>query len=149
MRGVRTHVSDPKSNNTCTTTLKNILDTLWSTPSWPRILIRRAQLFRSFFKFPTNTRQSLSPAAKTRPRYLNKVTSSIGIQYAWKALYLLSHISSSDSFQRLLSAPLAQWVVAWYLLLSSHQGTIMFHWGHYGWGRFPYSNMMRVYETCQ
>ena len=53
VRGVSTHVSDPKINTACTTILNNIPDTLGSAPSRPSILVSGAQLFRAFFKFPT------------------------------------------------------------------------------------------------
>ena len=79
MRGVRTHVSDLKRNTVCTTALRKILDTLRLDPYRPRILFICAQIFRAFFKFPTTSGQSQSPVVKTCPKYLNKVTVSIGL----------------------------------------------------------------------
>ena len=74
MWGVSTHVSDLKSNTSCTTALKNIPDTLGLAPSHPMILDRLAQLFRAFFKLPTTPGQFSSPAVKTGPKYLKEMT---------------------------------------------------------------------------
>ena len=78
MQGVRTHISDPKSNTPWTTAFKNNPDILSYDPSRPRILVIHAQLFQDFLKLPTTSGQSLSPAIITRPSYLNKVTISNG-----------------------------------------------------------------------
>ena len=53
MRGVSTHIYNPKSNTACTTALKNIPDTLRWAPSCHMILVSRAHLFRVFSKFTT------------------------------------------------------------------------------------------------
>ena len=76
MRGVRTHVSHPKSNTAWTIASKKNPDTLGSAPYQPRILVIRNQLFRAFLKFPTTAVQFFSPDVMTRPRYLNEVTVS-------------------------------------------------------------------------
>ena len=62
MQGVRTHVSDPKINTACTTALNNTPDTLGSVLYRPMILVRRAQLFHAFLKFPTTAGQLSHPA---------------------------------------------------------------------------------------
>ena len=79
MRGVITHVSDLNISTACTTALKNIPETLGMSPSHPRIIYRRTQIFRDFMMFPATDGQSSSSAIKTRPRYLKGVTVSIGL----------------------------------------------------------------------
>ena len=146
MRGVITHVSDPKINTACTNALKNIPDTLGLAPSCTRILVSRAQLFHAFFKFPATARKFSSPSVKTRPNYLNKVTISSCLPCAWKDLSTISRISSSSIRRRFLSAPLAHWEVERCRLFSACHGTIMLRRGHRGWGRFPSSNIIMVYR---
>ena len=79
MWGVRTHVSDPQSNTACTTALENTPYILGLYPSCPSILVSRAQLFRTFFKFPTTAGQFSSTTVNTRPNYSNKVNISSGL----------------------------------------------------------------------
>ena len=148
MRGVRTHVSDPKSNTDCNMDLKNIPDILKYAPSWSRILVIRAQLFQVFLKMPTTTSQLSSPAFMKRPRYLKKVTVYSGSPYAFNSLSLLSHNYSSARRWRFLSTPLAHCAESRYIPISACQGTNMLRQGHHGWERFLSSNMMTVYSTC-
>ena len=57
MQGVRTHISDTKSNTPWTTAFKNNPDILSYDPSRPRILVIHAQLFQDFLKLPTTSGQ--------------------------------------------------------------------------------------------
>ena len=76
--GVRTHVSAPKSNTTCTTALKNDLETFGSALYQLRILVIHIQLFLEFIRLPATSVQSSLPAVRNLPRYLNNVTVSNG-----------------------------------------------------------------------
>ena len=58
---------------------KKIPETLVMTPSCPRILLSRSQLFCAFLRFSTTSGQSTSAASKTRCRYLKEVTVLSGL----------------------------------------------------------------------
>ena len=78
MRGVTTHVSDPKSNTACTTALKKNLDTHGSAPFLLTIIVILFHIALTRDKFLTTSIQS-SPAAKiTLTSYQKGVTISRG-----------------------------------------------------------------------
>ena len=79
MKGFINHAYDPKRSTNCTTSLKNIPDTLGFTPSLPNILNNRAQLFLSFRRFTTTAFQSSYDDVIIRTRYLNEVTKFSGL----------------------------------------------------------------------
>ena len=72
------HISDLYISTTCTTTFKNIPDTLGMATSLISILVRWAQPFRAFQSFPTTNGQFLSDAAMILPKYLMIFPVSIG-----------------------------------------------------------------------
>ena len=57
MRGVVTHIPNPKRSTACTTDLKAIPDTLGLSPSLPKIIDNRTYLFLTLYRFPTNSGQ--------------------------------------------------------------------------------------------
>ena len=78
VRGVRTHISDPKKQHCLDDHLKIQSKYPRFFPSQPRILVIRVQLFRFFLRLLATAGQLLSPAVRTRPIYLNKMTVSRG-----------------------------------------------------------------------
>ena len=95
MCGVITHVSTPKISTACTTALENIPNALGLTPSLRYIINRRAHLLLTFRIFPTTASQLLYKSVMICPKYFNDVTVSIRLLQAWKALAVLSLISSA------------------------------------------------------
>ena len=78
IRGVRTHVSAPKSNTACTTALENIPKTFGSAPYRIKILVILTQFFLALLRLHTNAGQLSPPAVKTLNRYLKYITVSNG-----------------------------------------------------------------------
>ena len=97
----------------------------------------------------TTAGQSSSPAVITCPRYLNAITFYNSSPKASKFLSVLSLNSTSANRRLFCSAPLAQYAVAGCLPFSVLQGTIMLHWGHRGWRRFPSSKMTMMSRKCR
>ena len=78
IRGVRTHVSAPKSNTACTNALNNNPETFGSAPYRLRIFVICTQLFLALLRLPATAGQSSPPVVSTLPRYLNDITVSNG-----------------------------------------------------------------------
>ena len=74
MRGVTTHVSDPKISTACTTALKKKLKTRGADPYLLRTRDIFLQIFLARENFFTVADQSSFAAHITRPRYLKEVT---------------------------------------------------------------------------
>ena len=148
IRGVRTHVSDPKRNTACMSILNKYPKNFGYAPFLIKILIIRTQMFLDFRRVPVTSGQFVYPAIITLPRYLNDVMVSNGSPYSRKHLSKLSCRSSSTRRLRFLSAPLAHWEVARCLLFRENQGIRMFQWGHRGWGMLPSSKLTTVSRTC-
>ena len=64
MKGVITHVSNPKISTEYTIALKNIHKTCRLSLSCPSILYNPTQLFIAFLRFPTTAGQSSSESVK-------------------------------------------------------------------------------------
>ena len=79
MRGVITHVYSPKISSACTTSLKNILNTLEFAPFLPKIIDRCAQLLLAFHRFTTTYIQSSYDDVMIRPSYLKDITNYSGL----------------------------------------------------------------------
>ena len=137
VRGVISHVSDPKKITACTPPLNNIPYTIGFSPSLPKILDKRSQLFLAFRRSPSTASQLSSDSVIIQPSYLKDITQFSGLLKAWKALAMLVIIYSAIRRCRFRSAPLPHWsVVVWKPFRSFH-GTRISQRGHCVWVGFP------------
>ena len=111
MRGVITHISDPKRKTSCITAFNKVPDTHVIDPSRPKILVSQAQFFCVFRKFLTTTVQSLSDAVIIMPRYFNDGTKLSERPYDLKSLSVISCISSTAILCYFRSTPFVRYVV--------------------------------------
>ena len=132
MRGVITHISDPKISTAFTTALKNIPDTLRFAPSLHNIIDNLTHLFLTLCRLPTKSGQASSNDLMIRPRYFNAVIEFSDILWAWKALVVLDPISSAISQCHFRFDPLAHWTVVVCCPLRESHGTIISQRGHIG-----------------
>ena len=80
--GIRTHVSEPKSNTACTTAVKKCSNTFGYASYRLKILDIRTQIFLDFCKLSDTSSQFSPPAFNTLPRYLKDITVSNSSPYA-------------------------------------------------------------------
>ena len=149
MQGVTTQVSAPKSITYWTKDLKKNSDTCGATPSLLRIRIILCHTTRAIARFLTTTVQSSSATEITRPKYLKEVTISRGRPYALKVLDVTALSFSATRRHLFCCATFFHCARRRCILFRARHGTSMSHRGHHGWGRFHFSKITTVSQTCR
>ena len=143
----RTHVSDSNRITACTTSTYNLPAIILSASSLNNIFYICPHYPRALQRFHSTAGQSSSVDDSPPPKYRNEETVVSDVPYAEKTRSICSSISSTTNLCRFLSVPHRHITEVGCVQLRASCKK-MSHWGHRGWGWFPYSTMSILFRGC-